>query len=332
MKLTNSIIDIKGIQVGQIQNHKALTGCTVILCPEGAIAGVDQRGGAPGTRETDLLRPMHLVEKVHAIALSGGSAFGLDTASGVMQFLSERKIGFNTGVARVPIVPAAVIFDLAVGDAAVRPDAKMGYAACQVASNNRPQEGNFGAGCGATVGKIFGMRQAMKSGIGTASMEIGSGVIVAATVVVNAFGDVWDAESQQIIAGARSFTPGKGKSPFANTLNSMQGLIGRRIFTFAANQNTVIGVVATNARVSKEKANKIAQMAHNGIAAAIRPAHTMLDGDTLFALSLGTKTADVSILGAFAAVVVEKAILSGVRAAESVDNLPASSSMRLAKK
>jgi L-aminopeptidase/D-esterase-like protein len=322
MKLTNSIIDIKGLRVGQIQNKQALTGCTVVLCPDGAIAGVDQRGGAPGTRETDLLHPMHLVEKIHAVLLSGGSAFGLDAASGVMQYLEEKKIGFNTGVARVPIVPAAVIFDLAVGNPGVRPDVKMGYKACQAASIDRPLEGNYGAGSGATVGKIFGMGQAMKSGIGTASMEIGRGVIVAAIMVVNAFGDVWDPESHRIIAGARSFTTKKDKITPADTMNSMKGFVGRTTFSFAANQNTVVGVVATNAKISKDDANKVAQMAHDGIAAVIRPAHTMLDGDTLFALSLGGKKADVSIIGTFAAVVVANAILSGVRAAQPIKDLP----------
>lgn len=326
MKLTNSIVDVKGIKVGQAQDDQALTGCTVILCEKGAVAGVDQRGGAPGTRETDLLRPMHLVQKVHAVVLSGGSAFGLDAASGIMQYLSERKIGFNTGVARVPIVPAAVVFDLGIGDPKVRPNAEMGYSACQASSTDRPLEGNYGAGAGATVGKLFGMGRAMKSGIGTASMMIGNGVLIAAMVVVNAFGDVWDPEQKQIVAGARGLLTKSKEFIPADTLESLKGLVGRTTFSIAAGQNTVIGVVATNARLTKEEANKVAQMAQNGIAAAIRPAHTMLDGDTIFALSLGNTSADVSIVGAFAAVAVEKAILSGTRAAKATSNLPAANS------
>ncbi len=321
--ITNSIVDIEGIKVGQVENEQACTGCTVILSEKGAVAGVDQRGGAPGTRETDLLRPMHLVEKVHAIVLSGGSAFGLDTASGVMRFLEEKKVGFNTGVARVPIVPAAVIFDLGIGDPKVRPDAEMGYAACLKAGSQKPLEGNHGAGIGASVGKIFGLPRAMKSGIGTASISIGNGVIVAALMVVNAFGDVWDPELRSIIAGARQITSSRKSFKPANTMEMLKNFTGKSSFSFAAGQNTVIGVVATNARLTKEEVNKVAQMAQNGIAATIRPAHTMLDGDTIFALSYGNRKADVSIVGAFSAVVVESAILSGTRAARSRNNLPA---------
>jgi L-aminopeptidase/D-esterase-like protein len=327
MRATNSIVDIKGIQVGQTQNDTALTGCTVVLCEMGAVAGIDQRGGAPGTRETDLLQPMHLVEKVHAIVLSGGSAFGLDSATGVMRYLEEKKVGFNTGVARVPIVPAAVIFDLAVGDPRIRPDAAMGYTACQKASNTRPKEGNFGAGTGATVGKIYGMKQAMKSGIGTASVEIGGGVIVAAMMVVNAFGDVWDPETKCIISGARTISRKPELNKFADTLQTMKSYIGRTTISFASHQNTVIGVVATNANLTKEEVNKVAQMSHNGIAATIRPAHTMFDGDTIFALSLGKRKGDVSIIGSFAAVAVGKAILSAVWAAQGINNLPSASSI-----
>jgi L-aminopeptidase/D-esterase-like protein len=326
MPATNSIVDIKGIKVGQEQDETALTGCTVILCELGAVAGIDQRGGAPGTRETDLLQPMHLVEKIHAIVLSGGSAFGLDAATGVMRYLEEKKVGFNTGVACVPIVPSAVIFDLAVGDPSIRPDAAMGYTACQQASIIRPKEGNFGAGTGATVGKIYGMKQAMKSGIGTASVEIGGGVIVAALMVVNAFGDVWDPETRCIISGVRTISSKPELNKFADTLQSMKSFIGRTTISYASHQNTVIGVVATNANLTKEEVNKVAQMSHNGIAATIRPAHTMFDGDTIFALSLGKRKGDVSIIGSFAAVAVEKAILSAVRSAQGIKNLPSASS------
>ncbi len=329
MKLTNSIIDVSGIQVGHENNDSALTGCTVILCPEGAIGGVDQRGGAPGTRETDLLHPMHMVEKIHAVLLAGGSAFGLDAASGVMKYLEEKGIGFNAGVARVPIVPAAILFDLGIGDPNVRPDAAMGYLACQNASSEPPAEGNVGAGTGCTVGKILGAGQAMKSGIGTASMEIGGGVIVGAFVAVNAFGDIVNPENQQIVAGARSSKVGPLQfgvdGYFADTLEIMKSLAGRTIMNFASRANTVIGVIATNAKLDKNEINKVAQMSHNGIAQTIRPAHTMFDGDTLFAMSTGKKNADVNIVGAFAVEVVAQAILSGVKAAKSVADLPAAS-------
>ena len=326
MSLNGAITDVAGIRVGHAQNEEALTGCTVILCPEGAVGGVDQRGGAPGTRETDLLRPMHLVEHVHAIVLAGGSAFGLDAASGVMRYLEERKIGFDTRVARVPIVPAAILFDLALGDANLRPDAEMGYQACLAASTESPAEGNAGAGTGATVGKVLGMGQAMKSGLGTASMEIGGGVIVGAIVAVNCFGDVVDPAHGEIIAGARSAEIGPlrigAPGYFADTQSVMTSLIGRTTVGFASRENTVIGVVATNARLDKAETNKVAQMAQDGLARAIRPAHTMLDGDTLFALATGKRRADVNIVGAFAAEVTAQAILRAVRSAQPSGGLP----------
>ena len=329
MSLSNAITDVRGIKVGQKTNLDALTGCTVILCPDGAIGGVDQRGGAPGTRETDLLRPLHMVEKVHAILLSGGSAYGLDAATGVMQYLEEQEIGFNVGVARVPIVPAAILFDLGVGDPTIRPDAKMGYRASQHASSEPPSEGNFGAGTGCTVGKILGPGQSMKSGIGTASMEIGGGVIVGAIVAVNAFGDVIDPNTGMILAGARAAKVGPVKlgseGYFANSLTIMRSLIGRTALSFASRSNTVIGVVATNAKLDKIQTNKVAQMAHNGLARTIQPAHTMFDGDTIFALSTGRKNADVNIVGAFASEVMVEAVLRAVRSSKSAAGLPAAS-------
>src|SRR5688500_3315174 len=200
MKLNKSISDVRGIQVGHAQDDEALTGCTVILCRKGAVAGVDVRGGAPGTRETDLLNPINLVQKVHAVVLAGGSAFGLDAASGVMRYLEENKIGFNTGAAKVPIVPSAILYDLNLGRADVRPDAAMGYRAAAAASSDKPAEGNFGAGAGASVGKMFGSKLSMKSGLGTASMDIGNGILVGAIVAVNAFGDVIDPQTGSIIA------------------------------------------------------------------------------------------------------------------------------------
>jgi L-aminopeptidase/D-esterase-like protein len=327
MRLQNSITDVPGILVGHAHDSEALTGCTVVLCEEGAVGGVDQRGGAPGTRETDPMRPMHLVQKVHAVVLSGGSAFGLDSASGVVRYLDEKGVGFDVRVARVPIVPAAILFDLGVGRSDVRPDAAMGYAACQNASRQRPSEGNAGAGMGATVGKVLGPGGAMKSGIGTASIDIGSGVVVGAIVAVNAFGDVIDPTTGEILAGVRPSTLGPvkmgGEGPFADAMKVMRSFVGKAVLHFGSRGNTVIGVVATNAQLNKEQANKVAQMAHDGLARAVRPAHTMLDGDTLFALSLGKKKVDVNVIGAFGAEAVSKAIVRAVAAAESVEGIPA---------
>ena len=326
MKLNNTITDVRGIEVGHAQDDEALTGCTVLLCRKGAVAGVDVRGGAPGTRETDLLDPVNLVQKVHAIVLAGGSAFGLNAATGVMRYLEEHKIGFNTGVAKVPIVPSAILYDLGIGRADVRPDSVMGYRAAASASSDASPQGNIGAGTGATVGKMFGPGLAMKSGLGTASMDIGDGVIVGALVAVNAWGDVIDPLTNQIIAGLRSgkvgpFRVGK-KEYFADTLAMMKSPTGRGLLRLASRANTVIGVVATNASLTKAQATKVAQTAQDGIARTVRPAHTMQDGDTIFALSTGKKKADVSAIGAFAAEVMAEAILLGVRSAKSAGGLP----------
>jgi L-aminopeptidase/D-esterase-like protein len=307
----NAITDVPGIRVGHATNAEAMTGCTVVLCPkEGAVGGVDQRGGAPGTRETDLLRPMHMVERAHAVLLAGGSAFGLDAAGGVVRWLEERGIGFDARAARVPIVPAAILFDLDVGDASIRPDAAMGYAACEAATGGVVAEGSVGAGTGCTVGKVLGPGQASKAGLGTASADLGGGLVVGALVAVNAFGDVVDPRSGEILAGARAPIGGG----FADTLATMKGLVGKTVLRFAGGSHTVIGVVATNARLSKEGANKVAQMAHDGLARTIRPAHTMFDGDTLFALATGQKKADANLIGGYAAEVVAEAILRAVRA------------------
>ncbi|MDP1714555.1 MAG: P1 family peptidase [Anaerolineales bacterium] len=326
MKLKNAITDVRGIEIGHAQDEEALTGCTVILCRKGAVAGVDVRGGAPGTRETDLLNPINLVEKVHGIVLAGGSAFGLDASTGVMRYLEEKKIGFNTGAARVPIVPSAILYDLSLGRADLRPDAAMGARAAASAVSDPPAEGNVGAGTGASVGKMLGMALAMKSGLGTASMDIGGGVIVGAIVAVNAFGDVIDPKTGEIIAGLRSGKVGPlrigKKDPFADTLALMKSPIGRGILGIASRGNTVIGAVATNAKLTKAQATKVAQMAQDGIARTIRPAHSMLDGDVIFALSTGTKKADVSTIGAFAAEVMAQAILRAVTMAKSAGGLP----------
>jgi L-aminopeptidase/D-esterase-like protein len=324
--LQNAITDVPGIEVGHAEDEEALTGCTVILCRKGAVAGVDVRGGAPGTRETDLLSPVNLVNRVHAVLLTGGSAYGLDAASGVMRYLEENGIGLDTGAARVPIVPAAVLYDIAVGRSDLRPDAAMGYRAASSASSAPPKEGNAGAGMGATVGKILGMKQAMKSGIGTASLSLGGGVILGAIVAVNAFGDVIDPETGKILAGTRAAKAGPFRigeeGGFADTLETMKTLPGRTVMRFAARGNTVIGLVATNAHLDKAGATKVAQMAHDGLARVIRPAHTMLDGDTIFALSTGDKKADISTLGAYAAEVFAQAILRAVKKAAPAGNLP----------
>ena len=323
-----SITDVPGVEVGHAQDGSALTGCTVILVRKGAIGGVDVRGSAPGTRETDLLNPVNLVEKVHAVLLAGGSAFGLDAATGVMRYLEERRIGFNTGVAKVPIVPAAILFDLGIGDPNVRPDAEMGYEACVNASKKRPAEGNVGAGTGASVGKLFGAALATKAGLGAASMEA-AGIVVGALVAVNSFGDVIDPQEGTIVAGLRSGKVGPvrvgGKEPFADTVRMMKHLPGRSVLELATRANTVIGAVATNAKLTKAEATKIAQMAQDGVSRAIRPAHTMLDGDTVFALSTGNGNANLTLVGALAAEVMTAAILRAARTAKAAGGLPSMS-------
>jgi L-aminopeptidase/D-esterase-like protein len=326
MKLNNTITDVPGIKVGHAQNLDAITGCTVVLCEKGAVAGVDQRGGAPGTRETDAIRPLHLVNKAHAILLAGGSAFGLDAASGVMKYLEEKGCGFDTGVAKVPIVPGAILFDLSVGDSKVRPDAAMGYQACLNASTAPVPQGCVGAGTGATAGNMLGVKQATKSGIGSASIDLGSGLVVGALIAVNPFGDVLNDEGK-IIAGARSISKGPLKigsqGTFADTLAVMKSTLGKTAMTFVASHNTVIGVVATNAKLSNEEANFLAQMAQDGLPLAIRPSHTLFDGDTLFALSSGNILVDVNIIGAFAAEAVKLAIQNAVKNAVMLGGVPA---------
>jgi len=313
-----TITDIPGFKVGHAQDMDALTGCTVILCPPNTVGGVDQRGGAPGTRETDLLHPMHLVNQVTAVLLTGGSAFGLDAAGGVMRYCEENNMGFDAAYATVPIVPAAVLFDLGIGDPKVRPDAEMGYQACLNASGDPPAEGNVGAGTGATVGKVLSPKMSTKSGIGSASVDLGGGGKIAAIVAVNAFGDVIDPESGEIIAGAR------GIKGYADTLKVMKTFVGRKVIGFSSGpDNTVIGVVATNVKLNKEQITRVAQMAHNGLARTIRPAFTLLDGDTVFALSSGEVEMDMNIVGAYAAIAYQEAILSAVKNAEKAGGVPA---------
>lgn len=311
----NAITDVTGIKVGHYTDLEAATGCTVVLCESGAIGGVEVRGAAPATRETDLLRPLHLVQRAHAILLAGGSAFGLDAAGGVMRFLEERAIGFDTGVVKVPIVPTACLFDLALGDPLVRPDEEAGYQACLAASDGHVAEGNVGAGTGASVGKLMGLQYAMKGGLGTASQRIGEEIIVGAIVAVNCLGDVVDPQSGEILAGTR-------KPAGDSFLNSTEALKGGRALAARTFTNTTIGVVATNAHLSKEEVNKLAQLAWNGYALAIRPT-TMFDGDTLFALSTGNKRGDLSAVGALGADVVARAIVRAVKAAEALHGIPA---------
>ncbi len=325
------LTDIPGITVGHAQDLAAITGCTVVLCESGAIGGVDQRGGAPGTRETDAIRPMHLVNRIHAVILSGGSAFGLDAASGVMKYLEEKDIGYKAGEVKVPIVASAILFDLGIGDKLIRPDSQMGYDACKNASKQPPEQGNFGAGTGATVGKIFGMQHAMKAGIGHACIDAGNGVLVGAIVAVNAFGDVINPSNGNIVAGARCFQAGPAKMGcgpvFADTLKTMNSRIGRVILGMVSIQNTVIGIVVTNAKLDNVSCNKVAQMAHNGIAKTIQPAHTMLDGDTMFCMATQKKKADINIIGALSVEAVSQAILNAIRYAEKIGGLESYSSL-----
>lgn len=294
---------VRGVRVGQIEDRLARTGCTVILPPLGTVGAVDVRGSAPGTRETDLLHPVHTVAVVHAIVLAGGSAYGLDAASGVMAALEEQGIGLDVGVAKVPIVPAAVLFDLAVGDAAVRPDAAMGYTACQLATAGPILEGAHGAGTGAMVGKLLGVAQASPGGIGTWAESAGE-LIVAAIVAVNAVGEVIDPQTGDILAGIRG---AKGYIPSLDVLREQQ------VDTFLGG-HTTIGCVVTNARLTKAEATKVAQMAHDGLARVIRPVHTPFDGDTLFALATGEVKSSVAVVGALAAEAVAVSVIRAIAA------------------
>jgi len=314
---SGGLTDVPGIKVGHFTHPQRPTGCTVILAEEGAVAGVDVRGSAPGTRETDLLHPIHTVQSVHAVVLAGGSAFGLDAASGVMQYLEERGIGFETRVVKVPIVPAAILFDLALGDPRIRPDREAGYRACQRASDGPIEEGNVGAGAGATVGKLFGLDRAMKGGLGTASLRVGD-VVVAALVVVNAVGDVVDPRTGRLLAGVRT--------PDGRHLADAMALLrrGERPALLRPGENTTLGIIATNAAFDKAGMTKIAQMGHDGLARALRPVHMPFDGDTVFALSTRRLSgADLGVVGALAAEVIAEAVVRAVLKAESVPGYPA---------
>lgn len=308
-----SITDVPGIEVGNFTDPRRPTGCTAILAREGAVAGVDVRGAAPGTRETDLLDPSNLVQQVHAIVLAGGSAWGLEAATGAVRWLEEQGVGFNVGVGRLPIVPSAVLFDLLVGDMRIRPDAAAGYAACAAAGTRRPAEGNAGAGTGAAVGKIFGIDRAMKGGVGTASLTV-AGVTVGALVACNALGDVIDPDTGAVVAGARTLN---GK----NLLDSRRALLrGEPPKPLLPGTNTTLAVVATDAPLSKTQAHRLAVSGHDGLARAINPVHTPSDGDTVFALATGRAASSpgMMVLATLAAEVTARATLNAVLAARGL--------------
>ena len=315
----DALTDVAGLSVGHFTLAGRATGCSVVLCPEGAVAGVDVRGGAPGTRETDLLQPENLIDRVHAILLTGGSAFGLDAAGGVMRWLEEHGHGVEVGRIRVPIVPAAVLFDLWQGDLKVRPDAAAGHAACAAATRGKPAEGSVGAGAGASVGKLFGIERAMKGGIGGASLRV-AGITVAALVAVNATGDVVDPADGSLLAGARS---GPDSRHLAHSLRAMLG--GEIPTRLQAGMATTIGVVATDAVLDKAACRKLASMAHDGLARCINPIHTPYDGDTLFALATGTagRSANLALIGSLAAEVTARAVVSAIHHATGLPGLPA---------
>ncbi|MGH2448034.1 MAG: P1 family peptidase [Chloroflexota bacterium] len=315
--MADGITSVRGILVGQADDDRALTGCSVVVAPDGAVVGCDVRGYAPGTRETDLCRPGTLVTQAQAVLLAGGSAFGLDAATGVVRYLYERGLGFPTGVVPVPIVPAAVLFDLGLAEVAW-PDAAMGYQAASSATAKRPAEGNAGAGMGATVGKLLGPERATKSGIGTASIEV-AGVTVGALMAVNAFGEVVDPDTGRILAGARG-PDGEYVDTVGAVLSGAGGQSG----------NTTIGVVATDARLTSEQVDYLARVSHDGLARTIRPVHSMIDGDAIFALATGKsdRAVEMLALGVAATLVVQRAIVSAVLAAKPAGGLPASLTTR----
>ncbi len=310
---------IPAIRVGHSHDLVAGTGCTVILCdkPAGAVGGVDVRGGAPGTRETDLLRSENTVERIHAVLLAGGSAFGLDAAGGVMQFLEEQGLGFDVGVTKVPIVPQAILFDLAFGDAKVRPDQRMAYQACDNACRQLPwADGNTGAGAGATVGKLKGMAYAMKGGLGSCCYQR-EDLYVGAIVAVNAWGDVIDPVTGAILAGALQ----EDKKTFLNTENYIM-TAAAALPARPALENTTIGAIVTNARLTKPQANKLASLTQDAYARVIRPVHTSQDGDTVFTLATAEVAADLNRVGTMAVRAMEQAIVSGVRHAGTLHGVP----------
>jgi L-aminopeptidase/D-esterase-like protein len=317
--MNGAITDIAGFRVGHAQDLRGATGCTVVLCPPGTVGGLDVRGSAAGTRQTDSLHPLHFVDEVHAVLLSGGSAFGLDASTGVMRFLEERNIGYQTSAAKVPIVPTAIIYDLGIGEGRIRPSQEMGYQACLNSQSGEVKEGSVGAGTGASVGKLMGIHWATKGGLGTHSILLPSGVIVAALAVVNAFGDVVDPGEGRIIAGARD--PQKDTSFINSASRIKQGFsLPRQENGF---QNTTLGIVATNVRLSKRQTIKVAQMAQNGLARTICPIHSTVDGDLIFALSAGELRWDINAVGLLAEEAVATAVIRAIREADGLGLLPA---------
>ena len=323
--MLNAITDVPGISVGHASDYTGCTGCTVVLCEKGGVCGIDIRGGASGTRQIDALSINHVVEEVHAILLCGGSSFGLDAASGVMKFLEEKGVGFDVGVVKVPIVPTAVIFDLAFGDHKARPTLEAGYEACLNASTE-VAEGSVGCGVGATVGKLFGLQCAMKGGVGTASIAMPDGLIVGALVVVNAFGDIVDNLTGKIIAGARKT---EESLEFASTVDSLKRGYVKKQFGM---ENTTLAVVATNGSFHKREMTKIAQIAQGGLIKTVNPVHTTFDGDLVFALSTGSVEADVNRVGILSEFVVTEAIKRAVRKADGLGKLPAAKDVMKARK
>jgi L-aminopeptidase/D-esterase-like protein len=315
----DTLTAIEGIKVGHAALPEAPSGCTVILPSHGAIAGVDIRGGAPGTYGTDTLNPLNLVDRIHGLFFTGGSAFGLSVADGLRCFQKSAGVGFDSGAGLIPIIAGAVIFDLGVNRSAVYPDAALGFLACQRASEDPVEEGNVGAGLGATVGKLYGPHRAMKAGLGSACIETVAGIKVGALMVVNAFGDVIDPELNSPIAGCRDSKSGATLIGMEAEILKMKEMCG-----FPDIQNTVVGTIVTNAKLNKTQLTKVAQMAHDGLARTIYPAHTLFDGDTIFALSCGEiENVDVSILGTLAARVTADAVLRGVRKSRSLEGIPA---------
>lgn len=301
-----AINTIEGIFIGNAQNETGGTGCTAIYCPAGAVAGADVRGGGPATRETDLLDPVNMIEKVHCVMLSGGSAYGLAAAEGAMGYMEEHGVGFDVGVGKVPIVPSACLFDLVAGDPACRPDSDMGYRAMAAAVENQPAQGLVGAGTGATVGKLCGPERAMKSGLGIYAGQIGD-LKIGAVVAVNAIGDVFDPETNLPIAGLLDET----KTKVISTTESLIALAGSDFNAFRG--NTTLGCIVTNAALTKAQAKKVAMMAHDGYARAIRPVHTSNDGDTIFTMACGTVKTHIDVVGVMAAEVMAKAIARAAR-------------------
>lgn len=312
----DTITDVPGVKVGHQEDRSAWTGCTAVLTEEGATAGVDVRGSAPGTRETDLLHPVNRVDKVHGICLTGGSAFGLDAASGVMAYLEEQGYGHETGFAKVPIVPAAVLYDLYLGDASVRPDRSMGYEAARTAGRGEFSFGNVGAGCGATVGKAAGSDRWMKGGLGSACVTLKKGLVVGALVAVNAVGDVRETETGRILAGPRDEETNL-------PVDSLKRMREQAEISGFPGTNTTLGVVAVNASFDKASMRKIAEMTHNGLARTIFPAHTSYDGDAIFSLATGDGSAPVDLVGAAGADVMAQAVVRAVKAADSAPGIPA---------